>query len=176
LKKTEEKQGSLHKYYQFEAFNKSLVGVKLNVVVLIIIGKKNRISTNVWFSNDLTINYETLLEYYSLRFQIEFHFREANGATLRQHFGLADFKNYKEQNLTNFVNLSFTMCLVSKIILEKYRVESKNPKASILDLKIIYNAQFNAKNIIKYLGIDDCKNFYSNRIAKYVPIEIINRL
>jgi hypothetical protein len=69
LKKTEEKQGCLHKYYQFEALNKSLVGVKLNVVVLIIISKSNKISTNVWFSNDLTINYETLLQYYSLRFQ-----------------------------------------------------------------------------------------------------------
>jgi hypothetical protein len=40
LKKTEEKQGCLHKYYQFEALNKSLVGVTLNVVVLIISNKK----------------------------------------------------------------------------------------------------------------------------------------
>ncbi len=176
LKKMEQKNGNTHKYYQFEALNKSLIGVKLNVVVLIIINEKGKISTNVWFSNDLIINYETLLEYYSLRFQIEFHFRDA-----KQHFGLADFKNYKEQNLTNFVNLSFTMCMVSKIILDRYRVETKNPngsarRASILDLKIIYNAQFNAKNIIKYLGINDCNNFYSNMIAKYMPAEIINRL
>jgi putative transposase len=69
LKKTEEKQGNVHKYYQFEALNKALVGVKLNVVVLIIIGNNNKISTNVWFSNDLQLNYETLLAYYSLRFQ-----------------------------------------------------------------------------------------------------------
>ena len=68
------------------------------------------------------------------------------------------------------------MCLVSKIILEKYRVEMNNPKLSILDLKILYNAQFTAQRIIKYLGIDDCNNFYSKMIAKYVPAEIINRL
>jgi hypothetical protein len=68
------------------------------------------------------------------------------------------------------------MCLVSKIILEKYRAESKKTKASILDLKIIYHAQFNAKNIIKYLVIDDSNNFYSKKIAKYVPNEITNRL
>ncbi len=139
------------------------------IVYYYLIGKNNKISTNVWFSNDLTINYETLLEYYSLRFQteycpIKFHFRDANRSGEPQHFGLADFKNYKEKNLTglhsaNFVNLSFTMCLVSKIILEKYRIESKNPKASILDLKIMYNAQFTAKKIIKYLGIDDRNNF-----------------
>jgi putative transposase len=176
LKKTEEKQGNVYKYYQFEALNKSLKGVKLNIVVLIIINKNKwcgnpQISTNVWFSNDLRLSYETLLQYYSLRFQIEFHFRDT-----KQHFGLADFKNYKEQNLVNFVNLSFTMCLLSKIILEKYRAETKNPKASILDLKIMYNAQFTAQKIIKYLGINDCNNFYSNKIAKYVPDEIINRL
>ncbi len=69
FEKTEEKQGNIHKYYQFEALNKSLVGVKLNVVVLIVIDKKNKISRNVWFSNDLQLNYEVLLEYYSLRFQ-----------------------------------------------------------------------------------------------------------
>ena len=51
-----------------------------------------------------------------------------------------------------------------------------NPKLSILDLKILYNAQFTAQRIIKYLGIDDCNNFYSKMIAKYVPAEIINRL
>jgi putative transposase len=171
LKKTEQKDGNTHKYYQFEALSKALVGVKLNVVVLIVINEKGAINTNVWFSNDLSINYETLLQYYSLRFQIEFHFRDA-----KQHFGLSDFKNYKKQNLTNFVNLSFTMCMVSKIILDRHRIKTKNSKASILDLKIIYNAQFSAKNIIKYLGINDCNNFYSNMIAKYMPTEIINRL
>jgi putative transposase len=171
LKKTEQKEGSTHKYYQFDALSKALVGIKLSIVVLIVINEKGKFSTNVWFSNDLSINYETLLKYYSLRFQIEYHFREA-----KQHFGLSDFKNYKEQNLTNFINLSFTMCIVSKIILDKHRVETKNPKASILDLKIIYNAQFNAKKIIKYLGINDYNNFYSKMIAKYIPTEIINRL
>ncbi len=171
LKKTERKEGNTHKYYQFEALSKALIGIKLNVVVLIVINEKGSISTNVWFSNDLKINYEILLEYYSLRFQIEFHFRDA-----KQHFGLSDFKNYKEQNLTNFVNLSLTMCLTSKIILDRYRIEINNPKLSILDLKIIYNTHFTAKSIIKYLGIDDCNNFYSKMITKYVPAEIINRL
>ncbi len=175
LKKTEQKNGNTYKYYQFEALNKSLKGARLNIVILIVIDKNNKISTNVFFYNDLQLNYETMLAYYSLRFQIEFHFRDANGATTRQHFGFSDFKNYKQQHLTNFVNLSFTMCLLSKIIVQKYRVESKNPKASILDLKIMYNAQFTAQKIIKYLGINDCNNYYSKMITKYVPDEIINR-
>jgi len=171
LKKTEQKEGKTHKYYQFSAYNKSIRGILLNVVVLITTDEKSKSSTNVWFSNDLTINYEILLEYYSLRFQIEFHFRDA-----KQHFGLADFKNYKEKNLNNFVNLSFTMCLISEIILQKYRAELQNSKLSILDLKIIFNVQFTAKKLIKYLRLDDHNNFYSNNIAKFIPTDIINRL
>ncbi len=114
------------------------------MVVLITIDEKGRYSTNVWFSSDSNISYETLLEYYSVRFQIEFHFRNA-----KQHFGLADFKNYKEKNLSNFVNLSFTMCMIAEIILEQYRNELKNSKLSILGLKIIFNSQFTAKKLIK---------------------------
>jgi putative transposase len=176
LKKTEQKDGKIHQYYQFFAYNKASKGILLNVVAVIIIDEKGKISTNVWFSNDSTICWETLLAYYSMRFQIEYHFRDANGATLRQHFGLADFKNYKEKNVTNFVNLSFTMCLMAEIILQKYRTELQNPKLSVLDLKIIFNAQFTAKKLIKYLRLDDHNNFYSNNIAKFIPTDIINRL
>ena len=106
-----------------------------------------------------------------MRFQIEFHFRDA-----KQHFGLSDFKNYKEQNLTNFVNMSFTMCLVSRIFLEQLRVETNNPKTSLLDLKIISNVRYMAKKIIKYLQITDNNNSYSKNIDQYVPDQTINRL
>jgi putative transposase len=171
LKKTEQKDGKIHQYYQFFAYNKAIQGILLNIVVRITIDEKGKISTNVWFSNDSTISYEKLLEYYSMRFQIEFHFRNA-----KQHFGLADFKNYKEKNVTNFVNLSFTMCLMADIILQKYRTELQNPKLSVLDLKIIYNVQFTAQKVIKYLQVEDCNNYYANLIAKFVPTDIINRL
>ena len=133
--------------------------------------EKNQISKNIWFTNDLNLDFQVLLEYYSLRFQIEFHFREA-----KQHFGLSDFKNYKEQNLTNFVNMSFTMCLVSGIYLEQLREETNNPKTSLLDLKIISNVRYMAKKIIKYLRITDNDNSYSINIDQYVPDETINKL
>ena len=68
------------------------------------------------------------------------------------------------------------MCLMAEIILEQYRKELKNPKLSILDLKIIFNAQFTAKKLIKYLRLDDHNNFYSSNIAKFIPTDIINRL
>jgi hypothetical protein len=175
LKKTEQKDGKTHKYYQFSAYNKAIQGILLTIVVLISIDEKQKISTNVWFSNDSTIYFETLLVYDSMRFQIEYHFREANGATLRQHFGLADFKNYKERNVSKFIKLSFTMCLMTDSILEKYRTELRNAKLSIVDLKIIYNVQFTAQKVSKYLRLDDHNNFYSNNIDKFIPTDIINK-
>ena len=159
------------KYTAYGSLDYLKIAQEYGCIVLITIDEKDRYSTNVWFSSDSNISYETLLEYYSMRFQIEFHFRNA-----KQHFGFSDFKNYKPKNLTNFVNLSFTMCLMSEIILQQYRTELKNPKLSILDLKIIFNSQFTAKKLIKYLRLDDCNNFYSNNIAKFIPTDIINRL
>ena len=177
LKKTTLKEGVKHEYYQFFAYSKAIACLKLNIVVIITtkIGtnrnEKNQISKNIWFTNDLNLDFQLLLEYYSLRFQIEFHFRDA-----KQHFGLADFKNYKEQNLTNFVNMSFTMCLVSSIFLQQLQQETNNSKTSLLDLKIISNVRYMAKKIIKYLQITDNNNSYSKNIDQYVPDDTINKL
>lgn len=170
LKNSEtDSEGVFHETFQFQAVSKSIKGVKLNVVVLASTRKDGKKSINVWFSNDLALGWHDMLAYYSLRFQIEFDFRDA-----KQHFGLSDFKNYKEVNLANFVNLSFTMCLVAKIMLAGYRASSKNDKVGILDLKIIFNARHTAKKVIKFLRLPDSNDFYSDLIDHYVPEELIN--
>ncbi len=169
LKVIKTENENTYKYYQFEAYSKSIKNIKLNIVVQKIINKAGKISINIWFTNDLTLDYSTILEYYSMRFQIEFDFRDA-----KQHFGMSDFKNYTKPNLTNFVNMSFTMTLLSKVILEKSRNETNNPKVSILDLKIIANAQYTARNIIKWLQIPINNNIYLTQICSYIPGEIIN--
>jgi putative transposase len=170
LKKIEIKEGKTYKTYQLTSYNSSLAWIPLNIVILIVEDKEKRVSTNVWFSNDMNITFETLLYYYQLRFQIEYHFRDA-----KQHFGLSDFKNYKQENLTNFVNLSFTMCLISEIVLQKYRQKHEGIKMSILDLKIIASTQHAARRIINYLGIKSVSNSYENAINDYLPEDLINR-
>lgn len=45
----------------------------------------------ILFSSDVELGWEKLIDYYSLRFQIEFNFRDA-----KQHFGLEDFMNRGE--------------------------------------------------------------------------------
>ena len=106
--------------YNFEAYSQHTFGQQiLNIVVCKTIRlSDNKVAINIWFSSDVDLAYNLLLDYYSLRFQIEFDFRDA-----KQHFGFSDFKNYKEQKVTNFANLSFTMCLVAKIQLAEFRTK-----------------------------------------------------
>lgn len=157
--------------YQLQAYAKNTFGQKLlNIVIQrkIRIGD-GRVATNIWFSTDLNLDFQTLLDYYSLRFQIEFDFRDA-----KQHFGLSDFKNYKEENLTNFVNLSFTMCLIAKVQLAHYRKILNAPKLSIIDLKLIYKARFTAKNILKLMRKDTNTIFNEQFCEQFLPQDLIN--
>lgn len=60
---------------------------------------------------------QEIIKYYSLRFQSKFDFRDA-----KQYFGLAGFKNFKETQVYNAVNIAFTMTIISRILLEKYKI------------------------------------------------------
>ena len=155
--------------YQLEVRSKTMKGRKLNVVVKKAIRKDKKVGTQIFFSTDLELDYETLIKYYRIRFQIEFDFRDA-----KQHFGLSDFKNYKEKNLTNFINLSFTMTLISKYILQKFREKYKNEKLSILDLKVHYNYQFHTKSIINWFKNNPKINFNSLNEDQFIPNDFIN--
>lgn len=144
-------------------------GRKLNVVVQKAIRKDGKVGIQIFFSNDLELDYQTLIKYYKLRFQIEFDFRDA-----KQHFGLSDFKNYKEKNLTNFVNFSLTMTLISKSMVEKFREKYQNPKLSILDLKVRYNHKFHTKSIINWFRNNPKPNFNSLNEEQFLPYDLIN--
>lgn len=159
----------IKKVYRFTALNKA-INQLLNVVVVQTIRKAdNKVSTNIWFTNDLELDAATLLAYYSLRFQIEFEFRDA-----KQHFGLSDFKNYKPENLTNFVNLSFLTCLISKPILEKQREELKIPKLSVIDLKTLFYQRFVAKSIYKLIREESVSISFTDIIERLRPTDLVN--
>ena len=61
----------------------------LNVIILV---KTNQMTLKcshvILFSSDLKLSHDQLIDYYSLRFQIEFNFRDA-----KQFWGLEDFMN-----------------------------------------------------------------------------------
>ena len=58
--------------------------------------KEQKYGFVILFSTDLALEGMTLVDYYALRFQIEFNFRNA-----KQYFGLSDFKSTKSTQVTN---------------------------------------------------------------------------
>ena len=114
--------------YQAELLHKEF-GQPLNVVI---IEKLNRTTQQhghvILFSSDLTLAYDKLIDYYSLRFQIEFTFRDA-----KQYWGLEDFMNVQGTAVTNAANLALFMVNLVYVLLRDVR--QHNPEWSVLDLK-----------------------------------------
>jgi len=104
LKETKEEKNKTITIYQLEALNKSIKG-DINVVIITETNTHNNKSNRtILFSTDLKQEYHKIIDYYSLRFQIEFNFRDA-----KQFFGLEDFMNITKRRIHNFVNLSMFM-------------------------------------------------------------------
>ena len=131
LKSDEKEDGIRTQTYQATLLNKEFAA-PINVVIVL----KTNLSTHVQahiilFSTDLKLAQEKIYDFYTLRFQIEFNFRDA-----KQYWGLDDFMNVKEVAVTNAANLSFFMANFSSILLRRFR--ENNPEFSILDLKSHY--------------------------------------
>lgn len=140
LKKSESDGEVETNYYQGEFLSRKF-GCPLNVVVIEKRNlKKETVGHVVLFSSDLELGWEKLIEYYSLRFQIEFNFRDA-----KQHFGLEDFMNIREVEVTNAANLSFLMVNLSAKLLE----ERAETCVGINDLKSQFRGEFYALETIK---------------------------
>ena len=117
----------------------------LNVVVITKTNLKTGAFANVnLFSSDLDLSWEKIIDYYSLRFQIEFNFRDA-----KQYWGLEDFMNTKEVPLTNALNLSLFMVNVSQVLLREFR--RTNPDSGVLDLKAYFRAAKYFEETLKLL-------------------------
>jgi putative transposase len=101
----------------------------LNVVVIV----KTNLQTQAWahvilFSSDLTLAWDKLVEYYRLRFQIEFNFRDA-----KQYWGLEDFMTITATAVTNAANLAFFLGNVAECSRRKICPDAAT--FSVLDLK-----------------------------------------
>ncbi len=130
--------------YQMALYHKDYPDL-LNVVVVVKThlktGKRGHV---VLFSTDLDLTAQQLVDYYSLRFQIEFNFRDA-----KQHWGLDDFMNTSQQTVTNAVNLAFLMVNLSRAMRQPYR--QHDPDFSVRDLKAQFRARRYLTETIKML-------------------------
>ncbi len=117
----------------------------LNVVILIKTNLKTKAHAHiVLFSSDLTLSWQTLIAYYSLRFQIEFNFRDA-----KQFWGLEDFMTIRPTAVTNAANLALFMVNVSHHCLQAMR--QIHPECSVLDLKAHYRGTKYVEETLKML-------------------------
>ncbi len=117
----------------------------LNIVIIVKTNLKTQARAHViLFSSDLNLSYDKLIEYYKLRFQLEFNFRDA-----KQYWGLEDFMNIKEQPLTNAINLSFFMVNVSQALLRRFR--KAQPNFSNEDLKAHFRGLKYVEETLKLL-------------------------
>lgn len=128
--------------YQAQCLHK-LFADPINVVIV----AKTHLDTQrtghiVLFSSDLELDAEKLYDYYTLRFQIEFTFRDA-----KQYFGLEDFMGVKEASVANAVGLSFFMVNLSRHRLDSLR--KSYPDAGVHDLKSYHRGLHYVREIIK---------------------------
>jgi putative transposase len=130
--------------YQAKMLHRSFAQA-LNVVIITKTNLKTGAFANVnLFSSDLNLTFAKIIDYYSLRFQIEFNFRDA-----KQHWGMEDFMNVKKIPLTNALNLSLFMVNLSQALLRDFR--QTNPKSGVLDLKAYFRAAKYVEETIKML-------------------------
>lgn len=140
LKSDQVQEQVLTRIYQFTGVHKAFAD-KLNVVIIqkhnLKTGKSARV---ILFSTDLGLGWESLVDYYRLRFQIEFNFRDA-----KQHWGLEDFMVIRQQAVNNAAQLSLFMVNLSQAIM------ANSGETSILDLKARHHGLRYAQEAFKML-------------------------
>ena len=128
LRQTTVAHGIETRVYQLEARHKTFAQ-PLNVVVIVKTNMHTQAHAHVLlFSSDLALPFAPLIDYYSLRFQLEFNFRDA-----KQYWGLEDFMNTTPTAVTNAANLALFMVNLVERVLQNLRY--RDPAVSVLDLK-----------------------------------------
>lgn len=130
--------------YQAALLHKEFAA-RLNVVII----RKHNLKTGKWaqvilFSSDLKLTYAQIIDYYSLRFQIEFNFREA-----KQYWGWEDFMNIQETAVTNAANLSLFMVNVAQVLMRHFRQQYAD--FNVLDLKAFFRGHKYVAETLKWL-------------------------
>jgi putative transposase len=128
LRHTHVEKGVERCTYQFQARHKTFAQ-PLNVVCIVKTNLKTQAQAHVLlFSSDLAVGCDNLVDYYSLRFQLEFNFRDA-----KQYWGLEDFVTTQPTRVTNAANLALFMVNLAERLLRDERREQG--EMSVLDLK-----------------------------------------
>jgi putative transposase len=117
----------------------------LNVVIIVKVNRTTHAQAHVvLFSSDLALPSATLIDDYSLRFQIEFTFRDA-----KQYWGLDDCMNVTRMAVTNAANLALFMVTLVYVLLRDAR--QTDLQCSVLDLKAYCRGYTDVRETLKLL-------------------------
>jgi putative transposase len=130
--------------YQMKMWHKLFPDL-LNIVIIVKINLKTQACAHILlFSSDLELAYDKLIDYYRLRFQIEFNFRDA-----KQFWGLEDFMNVNQTPVYNAANLAMFMVNVSQVLIRHFRPTC--PTFSVNDLKAHFRGRKYVTETLKLL-------------------------
>ena len=155
--------------YQMSLWHKKFSDM-LNIVVIVKTNlKTSKTAHVVLFSSDLTLGYDQLIDYYRLRFQLEFNFRDA-----KQYWGLEDFMNVNEQPVYNSANLSMFMVNVSHALIGAMRVQW--PAFSVNDLKAWFRGQKYVVETLKLLPVMPDSVFIDQVVSQMAELGRVNHV
>jgi putative transposase len=144
LHQTAVEDGIETRIYHMEVLHKDFAQ-PLNVVIIVKTNLKTQARAHVvLFSSDLTLSWQKVMDYYGLRFQIEFNVRDA-----KQYWGLEDFMNVRPVAVTNAANLALFMVNLSSCCLKER--QTSDPACSVLDLKAHYRGMKYVEETLKML-------------------------
>jgi putative transposase len=153
--------------YQMSLWHKKFADL-LNIVVIVKTNlKTNKTAHVVLFSSDLELGYEHMIDYYRLRFQLEFNFRDA-----KQYWGLEDFMSVKERPVDNSANLAMFMVNLSHALIRPMRDEW--PAFSVNDLKAWFRGRKYATEMLKLLPESPGPIFIDQVVAQMAELGRVN--
>ena len=168
-----QKDGSLRYVYQFENMVHKSFDKPINIVLIVKCDKagkmKNKYARIVLFTTDPKATAKTVTDFYQVRFQIEFNFRDA-----RQYFGLSHFKNIKEKQVGNVIGFSFFMVALSNILIFKLREINPTINVGIQDIKAFFRAEKYCTEILNSMGFDQTQFLNLNLIENMPVVGLIN--
>lgn len=124
--------------------------LEVDIKVVIVYKKKKGKSTHkIYFSTDMALEWYQILDYYKMRFQIEFLYRDG-----KQHTGLNDCQARSENKLDFHFNLALTSINIAKTA-HWLTIPKENRGAfSMADVKTLYNNQLMVNRFISMFGIN----------------------
>lgn len=157
------------KIYQMNVWHKKFADL-LNIVVIVKINLTTQaVAHVVLFSSDMHLAYAQLIDYYRLRFQLEFNFRDA-----KQYWGLEDFMTIKQTPVYNSANLAMFMVNLSHAVMRP--LQPHWPGMSVNDLKAWFRSRKYVVETLKLLPEMPEPIFIEQAIAQVAALGRVNHV